>query len=84
MLDQLRLLGVFDEVAGILIGDFSDSANPEDESYQIQDLMKDFFQSMNKPVIANMKCGHCFPTATLPMGAMCEINTDQKIIRFYK
>ena len=82
MLEQLRYLGIFDQIAGILIGDFLDCFNQEDETFQLIDLVTEFFAQSKIPVVANIKCGHCFPTATIPMVAVCEIDTKRELIKF--
>lgn len=80
MLDQLRLLHVFDKVAGILIGDFSDCSNHEDPSFGIKELLQYCFAKVKVPVLANVKCGHCYPTASLLLGSSCEIDADHQTI----
>jgi muramoyltetrapeptide carboxypeptidase len=82
MLDQLRLLHVFDEVVGILIGDFSDCEKEDNDTYSVDDFMEEYFTSMRIPVISNIKCGHCFPTATIPLGTTCFVNTKEQIVKF--
>lgn len=84
MLDQLSLLGVFDQVKGILIGDFADCRNDEDENFQVDDLFEEYFSQRNIPVISHVKCWHCYPTATIPLGTRCEIDTREKKINFYR
>ena len=84
MLDQLALLGVFDQVKGILIGDFSDCRNDEDENFLIDDLLFEYFGHLRIPVLSHIQCGHCHPTATIPLGIRCEIDSYQKRITFIK
>jgi muramoyltetrapeptide carboxypeptidase len=82
MLDQLRLLHIFDEVAGILIGDFSDCEKEDNDTYSVDDFMEEYFTNMRIPVISNIKCGHCFPTATIPLGTTCFVDTKEQIVKF--
>lgn len=84
MLDQLMLLGVFEQVNGIIIGDFSDCKNEEDESFQIDDLLCEYFSNLEIPVLSKIQCGHCHPTATIPIGTRCEIDSYEKRITFYR
>lgn len=82
MLDQLRLLHVFEKLAGILIGDFSECSKEDDNTYSVEDFFKEYFADMKIPVMSNVKCGHCYPTATIPLGLSCTIDTTQKIVKF--
>lgn len=84
MLDQLRLLKVFDQVAGVLIGDFSGCDKEEHGRYDVNDFMKEYFSELFVPVISNLKVGHCHPTATIPLGMTCRIDTDSQSIVFRK
>lgn len=82
MLYQLKYSGKFDDCAGVLIGDFSDCNNTYDESYNVDCLMKDFFKDFKKPVMSNIKSGHCSPMSTIILGAVCTIDTEKKTIKF--
>lgn len=84
MLDQLSLLGVFEQVNGILIGDFTECENDDDKSFQILDLFSEYFSQLKIPVISNIKSGHGYPMGTLPIGTICNIDTVKKRIRFSK
>lgn len=84
MLDQLRLTGILGQVKGILLGDFADSSNPDDKEYETKDLWADFFKEYRKPVFSNLSCGHSFPTATLPIGTYCTMDTCNQQICFYR
>lgn len=82
MLDQLRILHVFDQVAGILIGDFSECSKEDQNTYSIDDFMEEYFCKMTIPVISRVKCGHCFPTATIPLGFTCSMDTKESVVKF--
>lgn len=82
MLDQLRLLGIFDQLAGVIIGDFSECEKEDNGTYSVEDFMQEFFADMKIPVISNVKCGHCHPTATIPLGVTCTIDTKTEIVKF--
>ncbi|HCL00962.1 MAG TPA: LD-carboxypeptidase [Lachnoclostridium phytofermentans] len=84
MLDQLWLTGIIGQIRGILLGDFTDCTNPYDSEYGVNELFQDFFCQFKKPVLSNLACGHSFPTATLPIGTFCTMDTIQKQICFYR
>lgn len=83
MLDQLSLLGVFNQVRGILIGDFTDCDNDEDEGFQISDLFKEYFSNLKIPVLSNIKSGHSYPMGTIPLGTICEMDTVRRQVHFF-
>lgn len=79
MLNQLRLAGKFSQCRGILLGNFQ----PENNA-SLRMAFEDLIIGSNKPTIANLSCGHCLPTLTLPLGATMVMNaTDQKIAYTY-
>lgn len=80
MMTQLRLMGVFEQVSAILLGDFAECGENSDQSFGIKELIMEIFGGLNIPVISNIKCGHCFPTATIPLGARCSIDTKMRTI----
>ncbi len=81
MVGQLRLLGVFDQIAGLILGDFSECNNDGDPSFLIDEYIRDEFKDLKIPVLYKVKVGHCYPTGSFPMGAHCILNAnDRKII----
>lgn len=84
MVDQLFYTGIMDQVAGVLIGDFSDWDYPGAKEFSMADLMKERFSGCGVPVLSGLSCGHCHPTGTLPMGAGCFLDADRKILRFMR
>ena len=81
MICKMKALGIFDQIAGLLIGDFSDCKNEYDESFLINEYIQDQFADLKVPVMYNIGVGHCYPTGSLIMGCDCEIDTAGKEIR---
>lgn len=73
MLTQLRYAGIFDAAAGVLLGTFTDCRNAYCDSYGPAELLRDFFADYPKPVIANVRSGHCTPMVTLSLGKFYRI-----------
>ncbi len=82
MLHQLRYSGKFDDAVAVLVGDFGNSENSADPSYGLHELIADFFQDYDKPVLDYVIAGHCYPTSTLPLGMNCRVDADEKVITF--
>lgn len=69
MLTQLRNAGKFADCAGILIGDFSDcDPKPDEKTLSLDALIDEIIKPAGKPTIKGVRCGHCSPTMSLPLG----------------
>jgi len=79
MLSQLRLSGVLDQVSGVILGDFSHDQGATRE--EIQRVLRDYFAEAKVPVIWNFPLGHISTNATLPVGALVELDASQCRLR---
>lgn len=77
MLYHLKYSGKLDQAAGVIVGDFRGQSNPRDPGYLVEELLRDFFTGYNKPVIYNVKSGHCIPLSTIPLGTVCSMETGK-------
>jgi muramoyltetrapeptide carboxypeptidase len=82
MMYQLKYSNKLKDSAGIIFGDFTDCVNEKDSEYSVVEMLKDVLADYNKPVMYNIKSGHCFPMSTIPLGANCTIDTRTKSIKF--
>ena len=73
LLNQLRLAGKLEGVAGILVGDFA-GLDPE----ALDLLFQEYFGHRGIPVLSGWKSGHCNPNLTLPLGARVRLDATQK------
>ena len=84
MLTQLKLAGKFDEVAGILLGAWTNcgSENPgqQGDSLSLQTIFNEILVPFDKPIVMDIACGHCLPTMTLPLGRTITFNATTQII----
>ena len=83
MLSTLRLAGKFDHVAGVVLGQFSPREKEAkwDDDQSIDDVLKDYFAKLGVPVLARFPLGHVRYNATLPVGAMVELDADARTVR---
>lgn len=84
MMYQLKYSQKLQEAEGIIFGDFTDCTNTRDESYTVVDMLKDVLADYNKPVMYNIKSGHCYPMSTIPLGAKCIMDTRSSKIKFIR
>ncbi|HAQ39943.1 MAG TPA: LD-carboxypeptidase [Clostridiales bacterium] len=82
MMYQLKYSGKLQDAAGIIFGDFTDCINESDKNYTVVEMLKDVLSDYDKPVMYNIKSGHCYPMSTIPLGADCIMDTNLKMIKF--
>lgn len=83
MLNQLRLIKVFKQVKGIILGHFVDCVeqDPTKSSFTLNEVIIEYFQKQLKlPVLYNVKHGHIKDNITIPFGVKCVINASLGII----
>lgn len=83
MLSTLRLAGKFDHVRGVILGQFSARKEEAkwDDDESIDDVLKDYFGKLGVPVLNRFPVGHVRYNATLPVGAMAELDADAQTLR---
>ena len=83
MLSTLRLAGKFDHVRGVILGQFSARKEEAkwDDDESIDDVLTDYFGKLNVPVLNRFPVGHVRYNATLPVGAIAELDADAQTLR---
>jgi muramoyltetrapeptide carboxypeptidase len=76
MLSQLRLAGVLAEVSGVVVGDFSKT-----DVKEVDRILRAYLGKLNVPVVMNFPVGHTVANATLPHGALVELDADAPALR---
>jgi muramoyltetrapeptide carboxypeptidase len=78
-LAQLKLAGVFEKIAGIVLGQFIDCMpkDPEKPSLELDQIFSDYFGHLNIPIIANFAYGHGTIKHTIPIGIHAILDTEQ-------
>lgn len=79
---HLRNAGKLKACAGIILGQFTKVVNEECPEYDVIQCMTDILAGLEIPVLYNVQSGHGKPMATLPMGALCTVDTSAKSITF--
>jgi muramoyltetrapeptide carboxypeptidase len=78
MLTQMKLAGLFDGLAGLVLGDF-ESCGSMDE---IDALVKEAFEDMSFPIVSGVPVGHGRSNWTLPLGVAVRLDTTAGELRF--
>jgi len=83
MLSTLRLAGKLDRVAGVILGAFTarEGEAPWDEDASMNDVLRDYFAELGVPVVMNFPVGHVRYNATLPIGALAELDAKNQTLR---
>jgi muramoyltetrapeptide carboxypeptidase len=82
MMYQLKYSNKLQDAKGIIFGDFTDCINTRDDSFTVIEMLKDILSDYKKPVMYNIKSGHCSPMSTIPLGTNCIMDTRFKTIKF--
>lgn len=84
MLHQLKHAGKLSKLSGIILGDFTGCEPREDGEYTLYELFEDIIKPLSIPTLYNIKSGHCFPMATIPLGLNCKMDATNKSIQFLR
>jgi muramoyltetrapeptide carboxypeptidase len=75
-LSQLRLAGVLDAFAGVVVGQFAKTDEKE-----VERILRDYIGGRKVPAIRNFPFGHTPYNATLPHGGLVELDADAPSLR---
>lgn len=82
MLTQLRLANKFKEAAGIILGDFNDCVAKEGhKTFELLDMINEIVGTCGKPIIYNVRSGHCKPMITIPLGVKAALDANKCELR---
>ncbi|MDP1899842.1 MAG: LD-carboxypeptidase [Rubrivivax sp.] len=84
MLSTLKLAGVLERVAGVVLGAFT-KCEPGDGHYgtlTLDEVFDDYFMPLGVPVFSGASFGHIKRKFTLPVGLEVEMDADAGTIRF--
>lgn len=81
LLTQLRQAGVWDKVAGIVLGGFYRCLAKDPLDGTIEDVLHEHFDRFKKPVVSGLKYSHNQNEVILPIGAMAELEADKGVLK---
>jgi muramoyltetrapeptide carboxypeptidase len=80
---HLKQAGVFDQIDGLILGDFVDCDPEEKEvSFQLDEILNDYFSGMPFPVLKNFPYGHGDLKFSMPVGVKTILDTEDGEMRF--
>lgn len=84
MLSHLCLSGIFNQIAGIIFGQFEQciplEAHKNEEMGTAEDVIKEWASKINVPCIMNFPYGHGKRSCVLPIGRMVSLNANECIL----
>ncbi len=82
MLSQMKQCGVFDNIKGLILGQFSDCEGELTGDYRsATELLLGYFEGMDIPIISNAPIGHIPSQWALPVGAKVKLNVRDRILK---
>lgn len=79
MLTHMKMAGVFDRIAGMVLGDFSDCGSRVD----VLDVFKEHFEKCDFPILAGLEAGHEKCNLVVPFGIEATLNSDDKLLFYH-
>ncbi len=76
MLAHMKKAGVFDRIAGLVLGDFTGCGSRTD----VLDIFKDHFDKYGFPILAGLEAGHEKSNLVVPFGMEATLNTEEKLL----
>ncbi|MFP4599029.1 MAG: S66 peptidase family protein [Persicimonas sp.] len=77
MFTQARQMGVFDKIAGLVVGRFASSVEfSEDDSLEM--ILDDALRGYDFPVMLDVDFGHTDPLLTFPIGVECRMDAGRQ------
>ena len=76
-LTQLKQLGVFDKIKGIVIGN---NFGFQSDNFKVENIVNEFLKEYNFPILKINEFGHYQPHAFLPIGAKIKLDATNKLI----
>lgn len=78
-LATLQLAGVFDQIAGLVLGAFTDCGPPPDRpSLALGEVIKHYARFVDGPVAAGLVFGHLRPKVSLPVGTRARLSAEER------
>src|SRR5207302_417047 len=77
---QLRLTGVLEQVAGIVVGECRLRAEPGDQGLSIRQILEDLVVPLGKPAMYGLACGHGAYHLTLPVGVRAHLDAGRGVL----
>jgi muramoyltetrapeptide carboxypeptidase len=82
MLNQFRIMKIFKNVKGVILGDFVKCVENDSDkrTLSLNDVVIDYFEELKIPVIYNFRHGHLHDKITIPFGLKTTLNASRGFV----
>ncbi|MEJ2543707.1 MAG: LD-carboxypeptidase [Calditrichaceae bacterium] len=81
-LAQLRQAGIFNKINGLILGNFIEpDINIKKDAFTVKEVLKEYFENEDYPVIYNFPYGHGKMKFTFPIGTKTILNTRKNTLQ---
>lgn len=80
LLTHCALAGIFDNVAGVIFGDFTHCTSKDADDGTIDDVLNEWGTKLNVPCVKNLPYGHGETSCVLPLGATAFLDADKGVL----
>lgn len=81
-LAHLKQAGVLSSIQGLIVGEFIDCTDERGQSFTIDEVLHDYFDGLNCPVIYNFPYGHGMKKISMPIGVKTNLDTEKNALTF--
>lgn len=78
---HLAMAGKLENVAGVVVGEFSEVPKAEEPMPSIEEVVRERILPLRKPSIVGLQCGHGKVHVTIPVGVEATLNADDPSLR---
>ncbi|NGX51281.1 MAG: putative murein peptide carboxypeptidase [Chlamydiae bacterium] len=75
---QLKQAGLFDEVAGVILGSWKRCEPSKEGVWDVDQVVREFFKDAPYPVLMDFPTGHIKGQVTLPLNCLVELDASEK------
>jgi muramoyltetrapeptide carboxypeptidase len=81
-LAHLKQAGIFNNINGLIIGQFLDCTDDGGKSFTVDDILHQYFHNVNFPVLYNFPYGHGMKKISMPLGCKTKMDTKKRLLTF--
>ena len=83
MIEQLRLSGALNQIAGVVLGGFYKCLSKDETDGTIEDVIEERFGSLDVPVVRDFRYGHGDGEIVFPIGAKAILDADKGVLELH-
>lgn len=80
MLSHLDLAGIFQHVAGVVVGQFEECVSKDKNNGTVTDVIQDWVSRLSVPCLIDFPHGHGKMKSALPIGGVVVLDADKKVL----